>query len=127
MDNKSNTEEFFVSGMPRPGKTRSPDRRAAVRFPIEQEIRYRIFNGKVAEAGSGRTINMSSSGVLFTVQCTPAIGARVEAAIAWPLELDGRCALKLVIIGKVIRSEGTHTAIAIEWYEFRTRGIALTL
>jgi hypothetical protein len=36
--------------------------------------------------------------------------------------LDNKCALKLVTTGRVVRSESGVAAIAIEQYEFRTRG-----
>ena len=44
------------------------DRRASDRFPIEREVRYKVLNKKNPgeEAGVGRTVNMSSNGVLFT-------------------------------------------------------------
>ena len=52
------------------------DRRGADRFPIEREVRYKILNRKnVDEVGIGKTINMSSNGVLFThgtAICCPA-------------------------------------------------------
>ena len=46
--------------------TNKADRRSADRFPIEREVRYRVISKKFAdEAGSGRTVNMSSNGVLY--------------------------------------------------------------
>ncbi len=98
------------------------DRRAAVRFPIEQEVRYKVFNRNTIEVGAGRTINMSSNGVLFTTERMLAAGERLEVAVNWPAQLDNRCALKLVTTGRVVRSEGDRAAIAIERYEFRTQG-----
>ena len=42
------------------------DRRRSDRFAIEREIRYRALNKRGGEeAGEGKTVNMSSSGVLF--------------------------------------------------------------
>src|SRR5580704_13015680 len=44
------------------------DRRHSDRFPIEREVRYRVLNKRSSEEiGDGKTINISSSGVLFTV------------------------------------------------------------
>ncbi len=98
------------------------DRRTAVRFPIEQDVRYKIFTRSTIEVGSGRTINMSSTGVLFTTERILMPGERLELAVAWPAHLDNRCALKLVTTGRVVRSEDGRAAIAIERYEFRTQG-----
>jgi hypothetical protein len=98
-----------------------------MRFPIEQEVRYKIFNRNTIEVGSGRTINMSSSGILFTAERPLAIGERFEVAVDWPVRLDNGCALNLVTTGWVLRIEGTRAAIASERYEFRTRGVARSL
>ncbi|MGA2434169.1 MAG: PilZ domain-containing protein [Bryobacteraceae bacterium] len=102
--------------------TDTTDRRSAVRFPIEQEVRYKVFNRNTIEVGSGRTINMSSNGILFTTQRALNPGERLELAVNWPAYLDNRCALKLVTTGRVVRSEDGKAAIAIERYEFRTQG-----
>ncbi len=102
--------------------TDTSDRRSAVRFPIEQEVRYKVFNRNTIEVGSGRTINMSSNGILFTTQRALNPGERLELAVNWPAYLDNRCALKLVTTGRVVRSEDGKAAIAIERYEFRTQG-----
>lgn len=105
---------------PEPDNT---DRRSAVRFPIEQDVRYKVFNRNTIEVGSGKTINMSSNGVLFTTERTLTPGERLEVAVNWPAHLDNKCPLKLVTTGRVIRSEDGRAAIAIERYEFRTQGI----
>ncbi len=98
------------------------DRRSAVRFPIEQDVRYKVFNRNSIEVGTGKTVNMSSNGVLFTTQRALAPGERLEVAVNWPAQLDNKCPLKLVTTGRVVRSEGGRAAIAIERYEFRTQG-----
>jgi c-di-GMP-binding flagellar brake protein YcgR len=99
------------------------DRRASSRFSIERELRYRVVNRKQpAEAGHGRTINMSSTGILFTSEQPLLPGRTVEMAISWPAQLNNTCPLKLVARGRVVRSEGGATAIQIQQYEFRTLG-----
>ena len=97
------------------------DRRVADRFPIEREVRYKVLNKKNAdEAGSGRTVNMSSNGVLFTTEHMLLPGKRMELAISWPAQLNNKTPLKLVARGRVVRfNEGT-AAMEIQQYEFRT-------
>ena len=98
------------------------DRRGADRFPIEREVRYKVLSKKSAdEAGSGRTINMSSNGVLFTSDHMLLPGRRLELSISWPAQLDNKCALKLVARGRVVRFEEGRAAIEIQQYEFRTQ------
>jgi len=99
------------------------DRRSAVRFPIEQDVRYKVFTRNTIEVGLGKTVNMSSNGVLFTTERQLALGERLEVAVNWPAQLDHKCPLKLVTTGRVVRSENGVAAIAIERYEFRTQGI----
>ena len=76
------------------------------------------------EMGVGRTVDMSSSGVLFTTQQPLFPGRRLEISVSWPAQLDNKCPLKLVARGKVVRSEAGKVAIEIQQYEFRTAGSA---
>jgi hypothetical protein len=97
------------------------ERRHSDRFPIQREVRYRVLNKRSAdETGDGRTINISSSGVLFTSDRMLLPGRRLELSISWPAQLDNKCALKLVARGRVVRFEPGRTAIEIQQYEFRT-------
>ena len=98
------------------------DRRAADRFPIEREVRYKILDKKdVDEVGLGKTINMSSKGMLFSTDHHLLPGKRMELSISWPAQMDEEISLKLVASGRVVRSEGGRAAIDIDQYEFRTQ------
>ncbi len=99
------------------------DRRTAVRFPIEQDVRYKVLTRTRIEVGLSKTVNMSSTGVLFTTERPMAVGEKLEVAVNWPALLDHKCALKLVVTGRVVRSVERTAAIAIDRYEFRTQGI----
>jgi hypothetical protein len=101
------------------------DRRHSDRFPIAREMRYRILNKRsVTEPGSGNTVNMSSSGVLFAVDGIMMPGSRVELSINWPVKLNDKCALRLVARGRVVRSERGIAAMEILEHEFRTQATA---
>lgn len=106
------------------GGPRRADRRAAIRFDIQQDVRYKLLNRGHDETGSGRTVNISSRGVLFTTERHLRAGERLEISVNWPARLDNRCPLKLVATGKVVRSQQGLAAISIERYEFRTQGLA---
>ncbi len=98
------------------------DRRHSDRFPIEREVRYRALSKRSGEeSGDGKTINISSSGVLFTSEHILLPGRRMELSISWPAQLDHKCALKLVARGRVVRFEEGRAAIEIQQYEFRTQ------
>jgi hypothetical protein len=72
------------------------------------------------EAGDGKTLNISSCGVLFTTGHMLLPGRRLELSISWPAQLNNKCALKLVARGRVVRFEQGRAAIEIQQYEFRT-------
>ena len=98
------------------------ERRAADRFPIERDVRYKVLNYKSGdEMGAGKTINMSSRGVLFTTEGHLALGKKLELSISWPAQLNSAVALKLVASGRVIRSERGSVAMEIQHTEFRTQ------
>jgi carbohydrate-selective porin OprB len=73
------------------------------------------------EAGEGKTVNMSSSGVLFTTPQILRPGRRIELAISWPAQLNNKCALKLVARGRIVRFDNGLAAMEIQQYEFRTQ------
>jgi len=100
------------------------DRRSYKRLDIKQDVHYKVLGPKnsVKHAGSGRTIDMSSGGLLISTQSVLAEGERVEVSIAWPAQLNGVLPLKLVAVGRVVRSNETQAAITIESHEFKTRG-----
>ncbi len=108
---------------PRNQPRSSSERRSSDRFPIEREVRYRVMNKRGAEeAGGGKTMNMSSTGVLFTTDSFLLPGKKLELSISWPAQLDNKCPLKFVARGRVVRSETGMAAIEIQQYEFRTQG-----
>ena len=105
-----------------PEQTQDSDRRRSDRFAIEREIRYRALNKRGGEeAGEGKTVNMSSSGVLFTSGQILRPGRRIELAISWPAQLNNKCALKLVARGRIVRFDNGLAAMEIQQYEFRTQ------
>jgi len=100
----------------------STDRRATDRFPLENDVRYKLLEAKrIPQTGHGRTQNISSGGVLFTTEARLPLGQRIELAVDWPAQLNEHCGLKLVAIGKIVRSSSDAAAINIEKYDFRTR------
>src|SRR4029077_20080591 len=108
---------------PQPRREAPYERRSCNRFPIERDVRYKIFGAhkNVIQIGLGKSLNMSSSGVLFTTESILREGQRVELAVSWPLLLNNALPLKLVASGRLVRSQGTQAAMSIDKYEFRTR------
>jgi hypothetical protein len=89
---------------------------------MDREVRYTALGRRgLEEKGEGKTVNVSSCGVLFTCQHNLQPGRRVRLCINWPVPLNEKCALKLVVRGRVVRSEEGRAAIEIQQHEFRTQ------
>jgi PilZ domain len=103
-----------------------PERRASVRFPLTLEARYSVSHCRApVETGSGQIIDLSSSGLRFAAQGPLEPGLKLDVAINWPVLLDGRVQLQLIVAGVVVWSSGTETALQIQRHEFRTRSVRL--
>lgn len=94
------------------------DRRKTQRFPIERDVRFKEFVS--GASGTGTTVNISSSGVLFTTDCLVMPGGPVEVSIDWPVKLNAVCPLQLVIQGQIVRTEQGQVAMQMRQYQFRT-------
>ena len=98
------------------------ERRGTKRFPVCEDVRYRVVQLRGAKAGGcGTTLNIGSGGILFTTQEKLPPGRIVELSVNWPARLDGICPLQFVATGTVIRSDTESAAVRIERYEFKTR------
>jgi hypothetical protein len=103
-------------------RARYRERRKKVRFEMERELRFKLLeNSNVVEVGAGQTLNLSSGGVAFTATRPLNIGAYVELSISWPVLLNGTCPIRLIVLGKILRSESAKMACKIERHEFRTQ------
>jgi hypothetical protein len=100
------------------------ERRTADRFPIEQDVKYRVLSRRHSdEAGKGKTLNMSSSGILFSTEDVLQPGRQVEVSVTWPAHLNNKTPLKLVARGRVVRVDQRRAALEIHHYEFRTMAV----
>jgi hypothetical protein len=101
----------------------SGDRRNKRRYPLDLAVQYKVVkNYLVTATGSGRALNMSSKGIAFKVNETFRPGTYLELSVSWPVLLNGRCPMKLVVEGRVVRSGSEGTVISMDRYEFRTQG-----
>ena len=107
-------------------KDAKAERRANIRFPLTLEIRYAVWErGGPVDRGSGRSIELSSTGLSFTADRPLLKGQTLEVYIEWPVRLDGGVKVQLIMAGVVVRTNGTATALEILRHEFRTRRVGL--
>jgi hypothetical protein len=107
-------------------ETRRGDRRANGRYPITLELQYKLANkGRVEHLGVGRTLNISSGGVLFEADALLPSTGPIVLALKWPFLLEGICNLKLVMRGRIVRSDAYPKVIAVkaEYHEFHIAGV----
>ena len=97
------------------------DRRADRRYPLELDLHCRLQVGRqYVPVGAGVTTDISKGGIAFRVNRTLAPGARVELVVSWPVRLNNERPLKLLVSGRIVRSDGTWAAVATSRLEFRT-------
>jgi len=102
---------------------RPTERRSKRRYPIHLEVQYKLLkHRRVERLGGGRTLNISSGGVLFEADGLLNTTGPIELALSWPFLLHGSCNLKLVIRGRIVRTNNRAIAIRAEFHEFRTAG-----
>jgi PilZ domain-containing protein len=127
--------EFVETGdhyrMDSNGKTRhsdepdqiAGDRREDRRYPIELELKYKLIRRKkVLETGIGRTIDLSSGGVYFQAEHPLPSGLNVELSIDWPVLLHNIAPMRLLVAGRIVRSDRVRIAVRSVQHEFRTKG-----
>ena len=95
------------------------ERRSRLRFPVVREIRYKSLWKCSDLQGRGETINISSSGALFTTEQELSEGLKVEVTIPWPIQFNEMASLKLVAQGIIVRAEPATAAVRFERHEFR--------
>jgi hypothetical protein len=109
------------------GKDRNKDndRRAKHRFAIERELRFKVLDSeRITTTGTGNTVDISSGGVAFETMTKLVPGSLMEISISWPVLLDETCLMRLVVLGRVVRTQRKIVACTVDKYEFRTQARA---
>jgi len=98
------------------------DRRIGHRYEISLPVRIKLIGkNPTTGLGSGNVLNISSRGIAFTSDSAFNVGVNVELSVSWPALLHGSTRVKLVIKGKVIRTDGQIRAVEMLRYEFHTQ------
>ncbi len=103
------------------------ERRSKIRYPLDLSIRFR-FRSTSGFSGVGRTINLSSSGILVFYQRIAldetSVGAGVKMSIEWPSLLHDRIPLQLFAVGRIVRSGVSTFAARFDRHQFRTMSVS---
>ena len=116
-------QERLWSAMVRSADTKidggNKDRRREKRYPIPLELCWKLIEHRKTQAeGTGRTIDLSSGGLLIEADRPLPFGMNIEIAVFWPAVFSGNVAMQLKVTGQIVRSSGTLAAISRKHYEF---------
>ena len=100
------------------------DRRSDRRYPLSLGLRWNLVSRKkVVDSGTGRTVDLSSGGILFDAGIRLPAGQKICLAIYWPVLLHQSVQMQLIVEGRIVRSDGGRIAIRKTQHEFRTAGV----
>ncbi len=73
--------------------------------------------------GAGRTVNMSSCGLLIASEeeVLVSAGSRLQLVVDWPFLLHGITPLQLVVSCRVTRCLQEEFAVKLDQYQFKTK------
>lgn len=104
-------------------ETIAGDRRSDRRYALHLELRWKLIRRRrILETGIGRTLDLSSGGILIETDRTLPVGLNLELSVAWPVMLHNVAPMQLVISGRIVRCSGQRVAIRMVQHEFRTAG-----
>ena len=102
------------------------NRRQDRRYQLHLELKWKLIRRRrVLDTGTGRTVDVSSGGILFDAGRHLPEGLNVELSIAWPVRLHNVAPMQLVATGKIVRADGGRVAIQTMQHEFRTVGVPI--
>src|SRR3954470_22339881 len=104
--------------------TISGDRREDRRYGIHLEVKWKLIRRRrVLDTGTGKTLDLSSGGLLFDPGRHLPEGLNVELSITWPVLLHNVAPLQLVVSGRIVRASARSVAVRTVQHEFRTAGV----
>ena len=111
--------------------THGPQHRTGIRatprrYPVALQLHYKATSTGGPLYGFGRTMMMSSQDMVFAAGDGLEPGMSAEVVLAWPLLLDDRVRLELVLQVTITGSEDGVAEARILAYDFHTAGPAKT-
>jgi hypothetical protein len=99
----------------------SGERRSDRRYDITLNVRWKLIRRRrVLDSGTGKTLDLSSGGLLIETDRELPSGLNIELSISWPVLLHNVAPLQLVVSGRVVRTTGQRVGIRMIQHEFRT-------
>lgn len=90
------------------------------RYEIQRPVEFRVRSGAKMVQGSGRTVNISRNGILFTTDATLSVGEKIECVIAMgPGLIDTQETVNLKVQGVTLRNDDGNVAVAVKKHRLR--------
>jgi hypothetical protein len=100
------------------------ERRTDRRYDINLNVRWKLIRRRrVLDSGTGKTVDVSSGGLLIETDRELPSGLNIELSIAWPVLLHNVAPLQLVVAGRVVRAAGQRVGVRMVQHEFRTLSV----
>jgi hypothetical protein len=98
------------------------DRRQMLRCRAALDLRFHYRDSCGQKLfGRGTTVDLSRLGIRFVADGpAPPAGATLEIRIDWPVRLQERLPVELLINGTLVRHDEEGLVVAVDRYEFRT-------
>ena len=87
------------------------------RFEIERPVAFRFTDARGCPRFEGRTVNISSGGVLFKTQQMVGVGRRVEMMVRMAQPGESGLEVDLHLLGRVVRSGPGWAAIQVHKHQ----------
>lgn len=99
---------------------KNPDRRGERRFPLRLRLTFSSAEAPSC-SGYGLSLQISSREIVFVTESALTVGRYLKVAIDWPVRLESKVPLKLVVFGHVVRIVESQVVVTVEKHEFRIR------
>lgn len=95
-------------------------------YPVRLALQYKVYlrNRELVSIGTGRTISIGSHQIVFTSEAPVSEGDFLEVGVTWPVLLEKRVKLQLLVQGQSVAVAGNRVTMRIEKHEFRTKGVS---
>jgi len=101
-------------------KSPQKERRLCHRYPLTLRIEYKFGMRGTEAHGFGKTVNISSHGVLFEAEEDQPANGPIDVLMDWPCLRNGVSPVRLVVRGHVVRKDSRFVAVCFTRHEFRS-------
>jgi hypothetical protein len=98
--------------------------RTRPRHLLNIEVRFSYHRGERTYHGTGRTRDLSDQTICFESDQELPGGVELELCMPWPVSLQGRFPLNVIVHGALVRKQHSLAVLRLEEFEFRTSGEA---